>query len=80
MVSPEYFLYGADMSLYTGKARSYLETVITLRPTPEAYQEYGRLLNKLGESDSAADAFRDGLGLVAEIPKTAIPHLAPDEQ
>jgi HemY protein len=60
-----------------GKARSYLESVITLRPTPEAYQEYGRLLNKLGESDAAADAFREGLGLVAEVPKPAIPHLAP---
>jgi HemY protein len=58
-----------------GKARSYLETVISLRPTPEAYQDYGRLLNRLGEGDAAADAFRDGLGLVAESPKTAIPHL-----
>ena len=58
-----------------GKARSYLETVISLRPTPEAYQDYGRLLNRLGEGDAAADAFREGLGLVAETPKTAIPHL-----
>lgn len=58
-----------------GKARSYLETVISLRPTPEAYQDYGRLLNRLGEGDAAADAFREGLGLVAESPKTAIPHL-----
>jgi len=63
-----------------GKARSYLESVITLRPTPEAYQEYGRLLNKLGESHAAADAFREGLGLVAEPPKTAIPHLEPDHR
>ena len=68
-------LYGAPLSLYTGKARSYLETVISLRPTPEAYQEYGRLLNRLGEGDAAADAFREGLGLVAEPTKTAIPHL-----
>ena len=58
-----------------GKARSYLETVISLRPTPEAYQDYGRLLNRLGEADAAADAFREGLGLVAEPPRTAIPHL-----
>ena len=58
-----------------GKARSYLETVVSLRPTPEAYQDYGRLLNRLGEGDAAADAFREGLGLVAESPKTAIPHL-----
>ena len=33
-----------------------------------------------GESDAAAEAFREGLGLVAEIPKPAIPHLAPDAQ
>ncbi len=63
-----------------GKARSYLETVISLRPTPEAYQEYGRLLNQLGETDAAADAFREGLGMVAKSPRTAIPHLEPGTQ
>lgn len=62
-----------------GKARSYLETVIALRPTPEAYQEYGRLLTQLGETDAAADAYRDGLGMIAEIPLPAIPHLEPDK-
>ena len=62
-----------------GKARSYLETVISLRPTPEAYQEYGRLLTQLGEADAAADAYRDGLGMVAESPLPAIPHLEPDK-
>ena len=61
-----------------GKARSYLETVIALRPTPEAYQEYGRLLTQLGETDAAADAYRQGLGMVAASPLTAIPHLEPD--
>ena len=58
-----------------GKARSYLETVISIRPTPEAYQEYGRLLNRLGEGDAAADAYRVGLSLVARSPLPAIPHL-----
>lgn len=61
-----------------GKARSYLETVISIRPTPEAYQEYGQLLNRLGEADAAADAFREGLGLVAASPLPAIPHLVAD--
>jgi len=61
-----------------GKARSYLETVIALRPTPEAYQEYGRLLTQLGETDAAADAYREGLGMVAKSPLPAIPHLEPD--
>ena len=61
-----------------GKARSYLETVISIRPSPEAYQEYGRLLNRLGETDAAADAYRDGLNLAAHSPLPAIPHLPPD--
>ncbi len=61
-----------------GKARSYLETVISIRPSPEAYQEYGRLLNRLGEGDAAADAYRAGLGMVARSPLPAIPHLHPD--
>jgi len=61
-----------------GKARSYLETVISIRPTPEAYQEYGRLLNRLGEGDAAADAYRAGLGMVAASPMPAIPDLRPD--
>jgi HemY protein len=61
-----------------GKARSYLETVISIRPTPEAYQEFGRLLNQLGEGDAAADAYRAGLSLVAQSPVPAIPHLETD--
>ena len=77
---PDLLLTAARLCLRNelwGKARSYLETVISLRPTPEAYQDYGQLLNRLGEGDAAADAFREGLGLVAGSPKTAIPHLKP---
>jgi HemY protein len=62
-----------------GKARSYLETVIAARPTPDAYQEYGHLLNQLGEADAAADAYREGLNMVAHSPLPAIPHLSADE-
>jgi HemY protein len=75
---PDLLLAAARLCLRNelwGKARSYLETVISLRPTAEAYQEYGQLLNRLGEGDAAADAFREGLGLVAEPPRTAIPHI-----
>lgn len=61
-----------------GKARSYLETVLAIRPTPDAYQVYGSLLNQLGEADAAADAYRSGLGMVTEDPLPAIPHLSPD--
>ena len=58
-----------------GKARSYLETVITMRPTPEAYREYGNLLTQMGETDAAADAYKDGLFMFAAKPLTAIPHI-----
>ncbi|MEM9333776.1 MAG: heme biosynthesis HemY N-terminal domain-containing protein [Pseudomonadota bacterium] len=78
---PDLLLAAARLCLRNelwGKARSYLESVITLRPSPEAYQVYGKLLNQLGESDAAAEAFRDGLGLVSAEPLPAIPHLEPD--
>jgi len=79
---PDLLLTAARLCLRNelwGKARSYLESVISLRPTPEAYSEYGRLLNQLGEADAAADAYRDGLGMMTETALPAIPHLAPDE-
>ncbi len=78
---PDLLLAAARLCLRNklwGKARSYLETVIAFRPTPEAYQEYGRLLNQLGEGDAAADAYREGLGMVANDPLPAIPHLQDD--
>lgn len=58
-----------------GKERSYLESVIALRPTPEAYQEYGALLNQLGETEAAADAFKDGLGMVSSASASDVPQL-----
>ncbi len=75
---PDLLLTAARLCLRNelwGKARSYLETVIGLRPTPDAYQEYGRLLNQMGEADAAANAYRDGLNMVAAEPLTAIPHM-----
>ena len=80
---PDLLLAAARLCLRNelwGKARSYLETVLALRPTPEAYQEYGRLLTQLGENDAAADAYREGLGLVATATLPAIPHLEPDKR
>lgn len=75
---PELLLTAARLCLKNelwGKARSYLESVLSIKPTPEAYQEYGRLLNQLGEGDAAADAYRQGLGLVSSPTLKAIPHL-----
>lgn len=78
---PDLLLAAARLCLRNelwGKARSYLETVLSLRPTPEAYQVYGKLLNRLGETDAAADAFRDGLGLVSTYPAPNIRRLESD--
>jgi HemY protein len=75
---PDLLLAAARLCLRNelwGKARSYLETVISMRPTPEAYNEYGNLLTQMGEADAAADAYRDGLGMVAVRPVPAIPHI-----
>jgi len=75
---PDLLLAAARLCLRNelwGKARSYLETVISMRPTPEAYQEYGALLGQMGEADAAADAYRDGLGMVAAKPLPAITHI-----
>lgn len=44
-----------------GKARSYLESSIVLGGQPEAYDELGKLLRSLGESEQAMQAFSDGL-------------------
>ncbi|MFK8029995.1 MAG: heme biosynthesis HemY N-terminal domain-containing protein [Gammaproteobacteria bacterium] len=44
-----------------GKARSYLESSLSIDPQPHAYQIYGELLTQLGETDNAAAAFRQGL-------------------
>ena len=75
---PDLLLAAARLCLRNelwGKARSYLETVLSMRPTPEAYQEYGALLAQMGEADAAADAYRDGLGMVAAKPLPAIAHI-----
>lgn len=78
---PDLLLAAARLCLQNelwGQARSYLETTISIRPTPEAYNEYGLLLARLGEEDAAAKAYREGLGLVAGGTAPAIPHLQPE--
>jgi len=79
---PDLLLAAARLCLRNelwGQARSYLETTIAIRPTPEAYNEYGQLLARLGEDDASARAYREGLGLVAGGTAPAIPHLQPDK-
>lgn len=56
-----------------GKARSYIESSIAIRPTPEAYHELGQLMLKLDERDAATAAFATGLTLtnkgVPDVPR-----------
>jgi len=56
-----------------GKARSYLESSIAIRPTPEAYHELGNLMLQLDERDAATSAFAKGLTLsnrgVPDLPR-----------
>ncbi|MCB1734048.1 MAG: heme biosynthesis protein HemY [Gammaproteobacteria bacterium] len=46
-----------------GKARSYLETSLSLRPDAEAYRVLGEVLLEIGDSEAAARRFRQGLDL-----------------
>lgn len=49
-----------------GKARNYFEESLKLEASPDAYVEYGKLLEQLGEIAAAAQNYRDGLVLVAQ--------------
>jgi HemY protein len=46
-----------------GKARSYLESSISIRPSAQAWYDLGQLMARVGETDAAADAYREGLAL-----------------
>lgn len=56
-----------------GKARSYLETSLGIRPDVVGYRLFGQLLEKMGEMDAAAEAFR--LGLEAATAAESMPAL-----
>jgi HemY protein len=58
-----------------GKARSYFESSIGIRPSPESWNELGQLLVRMGEAPAASDAFQKGLRLISrgasEVPRIA---------
>jgi HemY protein len=60
-----------------GKARSYLESSLALHPDAATYQIFGQLLEKMGDSDAAADAFRLGLKTATNPP--TLPALSTSE-
>lgn len=63
-----------------GKARSYLESSIALMPRVESYHLYGELLEKMGETEGAAIAFRSGLTLATgSAPAPALPEARDEE-
>lgn len=74
---PELLLACGRLCLKTqlwGKARSYLETSLAIRPSPETWQIYGELLVQLGESGAASEAFRQGLAAASgSAPALAAP-------
>jgi len=51
-----------------GKARSYIESSLSIRPSPAAYNELGQLMLNIGEAESATEAFRKGLTLHDGLP------------
>jgi HemY protein len=48
-----------------GKARSYLEASLAIRPAPETYRALGQLMARVGESQSASKAYERGLAMAA---------------
>lgn len=54
-----------------GRAKDYFTKCLAIRPNADATLEYGRLLEKLGESDQATMLYRDNLVAVAEVSGSA---------
>lgn len=52
-----------------GKARSYLEASLAIRPTAATYQTLGQLMLRLGDGPAASKAFERGLTVSASPPK-----------
>ena len=68
-----------------GKARSYLETSLAIRPEPDTYRALGLLMARVGESQSASRAYEKGLSLAtgdkapspqSVAPRTGLPVVA----
>ena len=49
-----------------GKAKSYLDQSIFIRPTPAAYAALGQFYQIQQDVHKACEAYREGLGMLAE--------------
>ena len=56
-----------------GKARSYLETSLSISPQATTYQELGNLLEQMGEKEQAREYYRLGLNTGLEAEPIALP-------
>jgi HemY protein len=56
-----------------GKARSYLETSIAVRPTAETFEVLGQLMQRIGDKEAATRAFERGLALQARSVPPRLP-------
>ena len=57
-----------------GKARSYLEASLAIRPAPDTYRALGQLMARVGEAQSASRAYERGLAMTAAgAPSGALP-------
>ncbi len=54
-----------------GKARSYLEASLAIRPAPETFRALGQLMARVGEAQSASKAYERGLAMTAIAPEGA---------
>ena len=61
-----------------GKARSYLETSLSIRPAAETCEALGQLLQRIGDKDAAARAFQRGLALRNETVRPGVSGLLPE--
>jgi len=56
-----------------GKARSYLEASLAIRPAPDAYRALGQLMARVGEATSASKAYERGLAMTSGSPPPGAP-------
>ncbi|NND53891.1 MAG: hypothetical protein HKN56_02845 [Gammaproteobacteria bacterium] len=73
---PSVLLVAARLCVATelwGKARSYYESSVAIRPSPQAWHELGQLLQQMGEQEGAFNAFQQGL--TQSYPGAELPRL-----